>query len=117
MAIRESGDLGVFRAANLGQIGHKFRIELLGARNDAGIFLLGSLKQVGRRRAISTPIGRQLFAEILDRINFVIGDEHMPLDRLGRHFAQIESESQRRQIVFYFARLFCVIGRRKRSIH
>ncbi len=74
------------------------------------------LQDVRDLRAVACPVGEQLLAEILDGIDLIVGDDHLPLDLVGADAAEIEGEGHHRLTVGDRARHVGVVDSRQRPV-
>ena len=95
-AIRKRHNLRILFSADLGQIGGQFLIEDLAAGKKLGILSRSLLQKIIYRDAIASPIRNKLRFKILDGIDLVVGNDHLPLHYIRSNFTKIEGISQYR---------------------
>ena len=96
LPVGQRAEQGILLAAHAGKIGHQFLVELPATWCQRSVIARGGLEHVARLRPITPPIWPQAAAEVLDRIQVVVGQDHLPRHRLGAHLAQVETRRQHR---------------------
>ena len=81
---RERGELGVAIAAGRAQVSHELGIVGGAGGSDRVEFVQSGGDEVGDGRAVAAPPGAELALHVFDRVEIVIGEQHLPGDGIRR---------------------------------
>ncbi len=90
LTIGQHAEGRVLISANLTQVGQQLLVEDATFFQQRCVVSFGVLQQIGRLRAIAPPIGTQLSAKVLNRIEIVVGQQHVALNRFVADRSEIQ---------------------------
>jgi len=69
-------------------------LEGFAAFGEAGVLFRRFLQEFGGIVAVTSPVGAQAFAEVVDRVEVIVGDQDAAGDGSGADFAEIKGEGE-----------------------